>query len=426
MRLFNPALMAALVVFCTLAGAAQASLNRALDAVFVLRSADPEERFLGSGFLYGDAGVVITNAHVVKAERRVILVRRDGTRVLADVIAVDRLRDIAVLRPADDLGPGLMPGDRIQVGDEVFAIGAPLEAGHSVTRGIVSADARQVEPNVPLRLIQHDAALNPGSSGGALVDRSGRLVGLNSRIADGSRYFVGISYAVSARDLARLVPMMIEGRIAQPPALGLRVRAVDRRIASALGLEEMTGILVDNVEAGSPADHAGLMPGDVLIALGGAALRAPRDLAFALEQAGDMPKLEFRRAGERHVVTMDLADHSQTRLRTVSASPPQRVRSYSLGALGLVIDTGTRVTAVSVNSPAHFAGLGKGDVIVAVNGVAVGHETLAGLTVDAPVLLLVRRVDGSTAHVLVDPWARHRPLRPAGDANVLDPDVVLF
>jgi len=426
MRLINFSLVVVVVAVCTWAGMAKASLNQALDAVFVLRSADPEERFLGSGFLYGKAGVVLSNAHVVKAERRVILIGRDGSRVLADVVAVDRLRDIAVLRPERDLGAGLQPGNAPQVGEEVFAIGAPLEAGHSLTRGIVSTDARQVEPNVPLKLIQHDAAVNPGSSGGALVDRSGRLLGMNSRIADGSRYYIGISYAIAALDLARLVPMMLAGNVDAPPALGLRLRGVNRRIAAALGLDGIFGVLIDNVEAGSPADHAGLKPGDVLLSLGGAELGTPADLAFALEAADGASELTFWRAGARLSTRLDLSAHSQTKLRTLPPSAPKRVRAYSLRALGLSIDEATRVTQVSVNSPGHFAGLGKGDVILSANGQPVTHEGLLALSVEAPLLLLVRRVDGSFAHVLVDPWARHRPFRPSGGGNVLDPDVVLF
>lgn len=425
MRLANFFMVLAMVVACTFAGAAQASVNAALDAVFVLRSADPEERFLGSGFLFGQDGVVLTNAHVVKGARRVILIRRDGSRVLADVVAVDRLRDIAVLRSERDFGPGLMAGDVAGVGGEVFAIGALMEASHTVTRGIISAAARQVEPNVPLRLLQHDAALGPGSSGGPLVDRHGRLLGMNSRIADGSRFYTGISYAISVHDLERLVPIMLAGQSLTPPALGLRVRAVSQRIAAALGLDQPVGVLVDNVEAGSPMDHAGLRAGDVILSFGGAELTGPSDLAFALERAGERITLVVWRDGQRQVLDVEVMLRDQASIRTMPPASLTRVRSYGLRSLGLRLDQGTRVIEVSINSPGHFAGLSEGDVIVTINGSTATNEMLTRLQITEPLLLLIRRVDGSTAHVLIDPWARHRPLRPAG-GNVLDRDVVLF
>ena len=122
--------------------------------------------------------------------------------------------------------------------------------------------------------IQHDAAVNPGSSGGPLVDAEGRLVGMNSQIADGSRLFVGIGYAMSAADIERLVPKMIRGELREVPKLGLRLRPVSRKIAVALGMTEGEGLLVDHVAAGGIAGRAGLQPGDVILAFGDSPLRA--------------------------------------------------------------------------------------------------------------------------------------------------------
>ncbi len=158
--------LAVLVVLLLVAlvGPARASaLDRAMDRVFTVRSADAEGRFLGSAFLWGDGSVVVTNAHVVGEAGEVRLVSRQGMEAVALVIARDAVRDVAVIA-APPGGAGLalaedMPG----LGDEVFALGAPLGVEFSLTEGRISAAARQVDPAVPLRLVQHDAAVNPGS-----------------------------------------------------------------------------------------------------------------------------------------------------------------------------------------------------------------------------------------------------------------------
>lgn len=399
------------------------SLTSALNATVVVQGADDEARFLGSGFVYGPDGLVLTNAHVVQGATVVRLVTRDGREVMARVIARDRRRDIAILKPEQDLGPGLTLSPQAPgAGDEVYAIGAPLGEAHTVTRGIVSSEARQVEPDVPLRLLQHDAAVNPGSSGGPLVDRQGRLLGMNSRIADGSRYYVGLSYAISATDLARLVPLMLAGELAEPPVLGLNLRAVDRRIAGALGMNDVQGVLIDNVAPGSMAWQAGLAPGDVILSVAGHAITQPGDLAFALEAAGEVFAVTLWRKGEEIAVELDRADDAP--LSRALAQPVKRVQGYDMDRLGIRLD-GARVTRVSINSPGFFAGLSEGDVVLSANGAPVGGAELAALEIDAPLLLLVQRPDGTTAHLMVDPWSKTRAMRPAS-GNALDPDVILF
>ncbi|HMO73612.1 MAG TPA: trypsin-like peptidase domain-containing protein, partial [Paracoccaceae bacterium] len=153
-------------------------------------------------------------------------------------------------------------------------MGAPLGAEFTVTRGMVSASARQVEAAVPLRLLQHDAAVNPGSSGGPLIDAQGRVVGMNSRIADGSRHYVGISYAIAAGDLARIVQGLVDETLIPFPKLGLQLRPVTRQIAAAMGLPA-EGALVDRVDPGGLADRAGLRAGDVIAAAGGQPIATP-------------------------------------------------------------------------------------------------------------------------------------------------------
>lgn len=399
-------------------------LDRGLEATMVVYTDDSDEKFLGSAVLWRDGRLAVTNAHVVKTNTRVILRNRHGDIVIARVILRDDKRDIAVLElPGAVFGAGLEPSDQITLGQEIYALGAPLETVSSVTRGIVSATGRQVLASVPVRYIQHDAAINPGSSGGALIDASGRLIGINARMADGSRLFVGISYAIPAW----LIDRAIAGQLLPVPALGLSMRPIDRRIAGALGLEQGKGLLVDNVDPSGLADQAGLQAGDVILAAAGRALTEPGQLAFILdERTGPVP-LTVLRAGQQITLTLSFATHSALIDDDGADRSIAIIRAYDLGRLGLqMAEDGVTVDIISPVSPAFLAGLNKGDTILTVNGQPATKELLATLKVSRPILLLVRRPDGRTLHVAVDPWSNGRGTRPIGGGNVLDPEVVIF
>jgi serine protease Do len=420
----------AVLILAVLVGPAQASpLDQAMDRVFTLRSADAEDRFLGSAFLWGDGSVAVTNAHVVGEAEEVRLVDRHGVEEVALVIGRDPTRDVAILSVApgrEGLAPAaVVPG----LGTQVFALGAPLGIEFTLTEGRISATARQVDISVPLKLLQHDAAVNPGSSGGPLVDAEGRLLGMNSQIADGSRMFVGIAYAISAADLAIIVTGLVEENLTPVPALGLKARPVDRQVARALGVEAK-GLLVDAVDPGSQAEAAGLRAGDIILAVDNWTLENPGDMAFAVERAGATGEtaLHILRAGDRLELSLVLFasppdGEDDLRLRQVSQGAPEVVKSYRLAALGLVIDGAGVVTGVTENSPALFAGLALGDRIVTFNGAGVD---LATYEVTEPVLILVEAPGGATRHIYLDPWGAHEGVRPVGGANVLDPDVVVF
>jgi serine protease Do len=416
------------LVLAALVGPAGASpLDQAMDRVFTVRSADAEDRFLGSAFLWADGTVAVTNAHVVGEAEEVRLIDRHGAEETALVIARDAVRDVAVIAVQPGRA-GLLPADRVpELGDEVFALGAPLGIEFTLTAGRISALARQVDVAVPLLMLQHDAAVNPGSSGGPLVDAAGRLLAMNSQIADGSRMFVGIAFAISSGDLQRIVTGLVEETLPPFPRLGLTARPVDRQVAQALGVES-AGLLVDGIEAGGLVEAAGLIAGDIILAVGGVALGQPGDLAFAVEGAGSAGEavVEVLRGGERVQVTLALGDKGEAdglRLRQVSSGMPETVASYRLAALGVTLDATGQVASVTDNSPALFAGLVTGDRILAVNGAVVD---LATYELTEPALILVQAPDGATRHIRLDPWGATDGVRPAGGANVLDPDVVVF
>ena len=420
--------LAALMVLALVAILSPASaspLDAAMDKVFTVRSSDAEDRFLGSAFVWEDGEVAVTNAHVVGDAEEVRLIDRHGLETTALVIARDPVRDVAVISlPTASEGLPLTT-EAPHLGDEVFALGAPLGIEFTLTEGRVSSLARQVDIAVPMLMLQHDAAVNPGSSGGPLVDLDGRLIGMNSRIADGSRMFVGIAYAIPAADLSRIVTGLVEETLPPFPTLGLTARPVDRQVAETLGVAPQ-GLLIDAVAPGSLAAAAGLRAGDILTAVSGTPLAHPGDFAFVIEAATptETASLTILRAGQEHVLTLPLADVSDTGLRTRELPRlPAAVASYTFATLGVTLDEGGTVTDLTANSPALLAGLAKGDRILAING---SPQDLASYELSAPALLLVEAPGGATRHIRLDPWHAPEGVRPLGGANVLDPDVVVF
>ncbi|MCC6518471.1 MAG: trypsin-like peptidase domain-containing protein, partial [Tabrizicola sp.] len=413
LRYVGEALAALMVlVLAALVGPVQASpLDQAMDKVYTVRSADAEDRFLGSAFLWQDGTVAVTNAHVVGAAEEVRLIDRHGSETTALVIARDPVRDVAVISlPEGATGLQLAP-DAPQLGDEVFALGAPLGVEFTLTEGRISSLARQTDIAVPMLMLQHDAAVNPGSSGGPLVDTEGRLLGMNSQIADGSRMFVGIAYAIPASELTRIVTGLIEETLPPFPKLGLTARPVDRQVAEALAIEAQ-GLLIDAVAPGSLAETSGLKPGDIITRASGTTLTNPGDFAFAIESAiaYGTATLTLRRAGQEQTLTLALTAAEPTGLRTRDiARAPATVAAYSLAALGVTLDPQGSVTALTDNSPALLAGLAKGDRILAINGTP---QDLAAFELTGPALLLLEAPGGATRHIRLDPWHAPEGVRP--------------
>ncbi len=422
--------LAALMVLALVAVLSPASaspLDAAMDKVFTVRSNDAEDRFLGSAFVWADGSVAVTNAHVVGQAEEVRLIDRNGRDLIALVIARDPVRDVAVISlPAAAEGLQLAP-DAPNLGDEVFALGAPLGIEFTLTEGRISTLARQTDIAVPMLMLQHDAAVNPGSSGGPLVDAEGRLVGMNSQIADGSRMFVGIAYAIPTPELQRIVQGLIDETLPQFPTLGLTARPVDRQIAETLGLPAQ-GLLVDAVAPGSLAEASGLKPGDIITAAADTRLTDPGDFAFAVEAASaeGEAQLTLLRGGETQTLTLALTAEDPTGLRTREAPrllAPATVTAYSLSQLGVTVDAQGTVTVLTDTSPALMAGLAKGDRILTING---APQDLQTFQLSAPALLLLQSPGGTTRHIRLDPWHAPEGVRPVGGANVLDPDVVVF
>src|SRR5467141_3798602 len=239
------------------------------------------QRSLGSGVLVDTSGLVVTNNHVIEGADQVKVSLADKRELEAEIVLKDARSDLAVLRlkaqgerfPALELADS----DALEVGDVVLAIGNPFAVGQTVTHGIVSAVARtQVGITDYQFFIQTDAAINPGNSGGALVDLSGRLVGINTAIFSRSGGSQGIGFAIPANMVRGVIASAQGGSaVVRRPWLGAKLQAVTTEIAEGLSLKRPVGALVNTISPRSPAARSGLRTGDLIVAVDGQSVEDP-------------------------------------------------------------------------------------------------------------------------------------------------------
>ncbi|MFN3544888.1 MAG: S1C family serine protease [Thiobacillus sp.] len=274
-------------------------------------------RGTGSGFVWDDAGHVITNLHVIEGASEATVKLADGRSFRAGLVGVSPAHDIAVLK----IGVGFKrpppvpvgTSHDLKVGQKVFAIGNPFGLDWTLTTGIVSALDRSLEGNNGRsieHLIQTDAAINPGNSGGPLLDSAGRLIGINTAIYSPSGASAGIGFAVPVDTVNRVVPQLIRSGRYIRPALGIEVdEGLNERLMQLTGVE---GVVILRVAPGSAADTAGLkgatasrdggiVPGDTIVAINGKPVRSVRELLARLDdhRVGDTVQVTVLRAGQK-------------------------------------------------------------------------------------------------------------------------------
>jgi serine protease Do len=371
---------------------------------------DFESRSLGSGFIVGEDGYIITNAHVVGGPQGQEIVVRlaDRREFPARVVGADPLTDIALLK-IDAAGlPSARIGDpaAIEPGEWVAAVGSPFGFERSITAGIVSAKGRTLPDESYVPFIQTDVAVNPGNSGGPLFNLRGEVVGVNSLIYTGSGGYMGLSFAVPI-DVAMTVveQLRTRGRVIRG-RIGARVQEVTADLARALGLPRAAGALLAEVQQDGPAARAGLRPGDVVLRFDGQEVETHADLVRLTAHArpGDTVAVELLRRGAPLVL--------QVRIGEQQAEPAAAVAKprAALDALGLELaplareerahlglEGGVRVQRAE--GAAQRAGLQRGDVIVQVNGEPVASVPEFNRQVEragkgATLALLVQRAGG--------------------------------
>ena len=226
------------------------------------------ETSLGSGVIISDRGYILTNHHVIREADAIQVALRDGRGGSATIVGTDPETDLAVLKVSLDNLPSITLSDdhRLQIGDVVLAIGNPFGVGQTVTMGIVSATGRsQLGLNTFENFIQTDAAINPGNSGGALIDASGRLVGINTAIFSRSGGSQGIGFAIPVDIAKGVMEQILEHGYVIRGWLGIEVKALNPAIARAFGIKQMQGAIITGVFRNSPAAAAGLRAGDFVI-----------------------------------------------------------------------------------------------------------------------------------------------------------------
>jgi Do/DeqQ family serine protease len=346
------------------------------------------QRSLGSGVIVDASGLIVTNNHVIENADQIKVALADKREFDADLVLKDARSDLAVLRikggrerfTAVDFGDS----DALQVGDLVLAIGNPFGVGQTVTHGIVSAVARtQVGITDYQFFIQTDAAINPGNSGGALVDLSGRLVGINTAIFSRSGGSQGIGFAIPA-NMVRAVVVSAKGgaSVVRRPWLGAKLQAVTPEIAESMSLKRPVGALVSTITPKSPAARGGLRTGDLIIEVDAQPIDDPNafDYRFATKALGGQTQVAIVRGGREIKVAIPLETAPEgAREETVikSRSPLLGAKVANLSpavAEELRLDDnaeGVAVTDVESGSVAQSFGFQKGDIVINVNNAKI-------------------------------------------------------
>jgi len=259
---------------------------------------------LGSAVIMNKQGYLLTNNHVVSGAEQIIVALQDGRETIAQLIGKDPETDLAVLKiNLTDL-PVIHPatGESIRIGDVALAIGNPFGVGQTVTMGIISATGRnQLGLNTYEDFIQTDAAINPGNSGGALIDASGRLIGINTATLSASNGARGIGFAIPLGLAQEVMQAIIEHGMVIRGWLGVDVQPLPAELAQSFGINGKNGILVMGVHIGGPAEQAGLQGGDIILSIDGQPTSIPRNAMnqVARTRPGEKIRIELLRSGQK-------------------------------------------------------------------------------------------------------------------------------
>jgi serine protease Do len=378
---------------------------------------DEVQSGLGSGCIISADGYVLTSAHVVAGAQHVTVRLADARREFtARVVGTDPRSDVAVLKIEATGLPTARVGDSrsVQPGQWVAAIGSPFGFSNSITAGIVSATGRALPDESIVPFIQTDVAVNPGNSGGPLINIRGEVVGLNSQIYSRTGGYMGVSFAVPSEVVMEVFEQLrTTGRVLRG-WLGVSIQPVTQELARSFKLDEARGTLVAAVQPGSPAARAGLLPGDILLAFAGQPLVGEGDLPLRVGRTapGTRVPLEVWRRGERRQVDVAVGELPADPAEVQGPVPPPRAPAAKANnRLGLVLAELTPaqrralglpygLVVRAARGPAAATALRRGDVITALNGVVLTSAAqldtlLAQQPAGAPVALLVKRGEAS-------------------------------
>ncbi len=385
-------------------------------------SGEERQRGVGSGFVVSADGLVMTNAHVVDGADDVYVTLTDKREFKAKIIGVDKRTDVAVVK-IDALNLPVLPiGEvsKLKVGEWVMAIGSPFGLDNTVTAGIVSAKARDTGEEI--RFIQTDVAVNPGNSGGPLINMRGEVVGINSQILSRSGGFMGISFSIPIDDAMKVAGQLRTGGKVIRGRIGVQIEPVTKDVAESLGLSKAEGAVVRFVEPGGPADKAGVEAGDIITRFDGQVVEKAGDLPRLVggTKPGQRAKMQVFRRGAYKELNLSVVelDGEKPVAQADADSPAKGGSKLAESALGLKL-TGLSssqkrelkinggVLVEEADGPAARVGIQAGDVILALANVQVADvaqfdSVLSKLDRKRPVSVLVRRAE----------WAQYAVIRP--------------
>ncbi len=331
-----------------------------------------QKNSLGSGVIIDkDEGYVLTNNHVIDKADKITVTLSDGRQLGAKLIGTDPEADVAIIQiPADNLTAlKIADSNQLKVGDFVVAIGNPFGLGQTVTSGIVSALGRSglgIEGYEDF--IQTDASINPGNSGGALVNLRGEFIGMNTAILAPSGGNVGIGFAIPSNMAMTIKESLVKHGEVRRGMLGVTTQDLTPELMKAFSLQSQRGAVISRVDAGSPAEKAGLEPGDIITGINGQEIKngsAQIRTAIGLLQIGDTVSIEVMRGDERKTVQATIGKPKRPELAGDKLHP--LLKGAVLGATTKDQVEGILLEKIETNSYPWKAGLRPGDIIVSAN-----------------------------------------------------------
>jgi len=372
---------------------------------------DSLRKGVGSGFIVSAEGYILTNAHVVDDATEVTVKLTDNREFQAKVIGVDRRTDVALVKIDAKNLPTVRIGDpsKARVGEWVAAIGSPFGLENTVTAGIISAKSRSLPDETYVPFIQTDVAINPGNSGGPLFNMAGEVIGVNSQIYSRTGGYMGLSFAVPI-DVAMKVKNDLQkyGKVSRG-RLGVTIQGVSQELADSFGLKKAQGALVSAVEPKSPADKAGIKPGDIILAVDGRAVENSIDLPRIIGESrpGTAVNLKLWRQGQTRELRASLGEIPAEKIAKADSDSQAKSGKLGLAVRPLTQEERKQIEAEGgllveeVEGAAARAGVLPGDVILALNNQPVKTADQLRRLVDrsrGAVALLIQR-EGNKIYV---------------------------
>ena len=353
--------------------------------VIIPQQQGPQEKTAyGSAFFISKDGYLLTNRHVIDDASRITITLNDRRELDATLVGSDERTDIALLKVNGASFPELKIGDsnQLKVGEPVLAIGSPFGFDYSASAGIVSAKSRNMSGETSVPFIQTDAALNPGNSGGPLFNQRGEVVGVNSRIFSGTGGYMGLSFSIPI-DVAMDVVQQLKtsGKVTRS-YLGVMLQDIDRNLADAYKLPKPEGSLINQVSPKSPAEKAGLKPGDVILKLDGNSISRTSDLIYRLNRIAPNQtiQLEVLRDDKIRTIAATLSTAPDDTPAAEDKNNPTNGLGMNIRDLTeaeqsrLNVNGGALVREVKRGGLASLSNLVAGDVIVQVNSTPVANS----------------------------------------------------